>query len=80
MVSVYTDQKVSLKEDTSKRPNEMEFLYQIFIDHASSNLKSIQYFSKDPLEYIAYDLLIDSCGYGYVIVHLSPKSRRKLGL
>jgi len=58
-----------LKQDT-KKSNVLDFLYEVFVDHASKNIKSIQYLSKDPLEYICYDLLINNCGYGYVIVYL----------
>jgi hypothetical protein len=40
--------QVILRED-KKKENVMDFLYEIFVDHGSKNLKSIQYLSKDPL-------------------------------
>lgn len=48
VVSVYTESRVNLRED-SKKSSVMNFLSEIFVDHASKNMRSIQYLSKDPL-------------------------------
>jgi hypothetical protein len=76
-VSVYSEKNIEIVE--SKVVVD-DFLHNTYLDHARKNEQGRQVLSPSPLEWVAFDILADSCGFGYSAFHLDPNSSRKLGL
>ena len=76
-MSVYSGNNMSLLKAEGKTA---DFLTKCYLDHAKKNEYGKQFLSMKPEEWVAFDILTDSCGIGYSAFHIDKDSKRKLGL
>lgn len=76
-VSAYSPAATLIKEH--KDLTSSDFLSQIFYSHAAKNSKK-KVLNSSPQEWICSDMLLNNGGFGYLVVHLDPESKNKLGV